>query len=75
MLAVGKTYRRNDGTTLTIGGRIKLYQPERPYLWALSGHWYHEQTGQVVSIDKLNRYILLCGCDSRSITDHKEVPQ
>lgn len=75
MLAVGQTYRRNDGTTHTMGGKIKLYQPAHPYLWSLDGHWYHEQTGQVVSIDKLGCYILMDKDDPRSISNHSPVGQ
>lgn len=48
MLEVGKTYTRNDGKQIDIGGRIRDYDEGKPWVWSLDGDWYDEQTGAVI---------------------------
>lgn len=53
MLKEDLSYRRNDGSLLTIGGRVKCYSEETPWVWSINGDWYNENTGAFVSMSKL----------------------
>lgn len=45
MLEAGKTYLNNSGKRVTIGGRIRHYEPGREFVWSIGGDWYCESTG------------------------------
>lgn len=79
MLHPNTSYRTNHGRQITIGGRIKAYSPERPFVWSIHGDWYHEETGQFVSCRQVSREPLVLEDDLldadnwRSIQDHTAV--
>lgn len=84
MLEANKIYRDNDGRNISIGGRIKKYSAEFPYVWSIGGNWYDEQTGAFVSLaragrneqgDLLYEYKLLPVENWRSIQNHTEIPE
>lgn len=69
MLEIGKTYRRNDGGFVTIGGLTKAH---KDYVWSIQGDWYDQKTGRFVSSGQ-SGYILLRLDGPRSISDHKPI--
>lgn len=50
MLEQGKVYKTNGGIEVRIGGRIKEYSKEQPFVWSIAGNWYHEETGAFITI-------------------------
>ena len=53
MLKQDMDYRDNNGDILTIGGRIKKYSKETPWVWSVGGNWYNENTGAFVSYGRV----------------------
>lgn len=73
MLVAGKVYLDNASRRVSIGGRVRDYSAEEPYVWAFSGDWYHEITGEFVMYMRQGGYDVLPLHHRRSIKDHTAV--
>lgn len=79
MLEKDNCYRDNKGKELVIGGRIKKYSEETPWVWSICGNWYNERTGAFVSYGRVKGSpgeFKHTECDvdaSMSISDHNPI--
>lgn len=72
MLKVNCKYFDNSYKLITIGGRIKKYCEEFPFVWSIGGDWYDEKTGAFVSFDGTG-YVVLSSAARNSISNHVEI--
>ncbi len=70
MLEIGKTYLDNKQKIITIGGKIKNYSKERPWLWSICGDWYDETTGAYIWYTKSAGHIPCPIEAAKSIGNH-----
>ena len=73
MLEVGKTYQDNKHKLVTIGGRVKIYSPDRPWVWSVCGDWFDEVTGAFVWYTRSGGHALSSVDAMSSIKDHSVV--
>ena len=73
MLKPGTTYRDNQGDKVTIGGRIKRYSADRPWVYSIQANWYDEFSGARVTWASRTGHSLLPTRNLKSISDHRPI--
>ncbi len=73
MLEVGKSYLDNSHKLVAIGGRVRDYCSEKPWVWSVGGDWFDEVSGAFVWFTRSSGHVL-CSLDAmKSISDHSVV--
>lgn len=75
MLKPGKCYYRNDGKLVEIGGRIRDYSSEMPYVWSTDGFWYDEESGAHVGLSESRGRFLWPLDNWRSVFQHRVIKE